>query len=909
MKRLNVKKIAALAIGALFVGSAAVSASKLMYEDTTLVNDNGVPQVSVLIPGASAAAMTDGVAGARIASKLAAESYKEVTYTAELTGEAVCGASNGTEGACPVTDKSVSMTITSPGITGVYTISPAIYDIFDAELLDRDTTVVGNDQLDGDEEDADATPFYLAVGNANTLYKIGDDFTPFADFSFEAAKFDVTEKQAFFIDGTTDIDADSVPLGDIDGMIYSVKFFTENKIGLPVCINDDVTADDWAGCLGVDATAETVSKRPKIKFLGDDWILSDMQPARTAANLVNEDTRLRGGSVTLAKEAAYGIISVGEQLTTIDHYVQLDDISVGVGAGFAHPAIVSLIDKATGEVVEQTQINPGASLDMGPNDDVRVHVYQTAPGITLTSKWAEIAVYEEEWELRDADNIDDDENEDWDIRIYWKDKDADGAGAGEEDNLREIVLYNDDHFDLEEGDTVNIVEDPAAFDFTYNGLDSESRTSLTFDIDSDYEFEDCANAGNYVNDDSAGTQVMFLKVTIGGDYEFEGSTDGTTNSVEDGETIYIAIDDDAEPNNAATASVGQGDVWVESATGCFDLEAATIASTVGGASDSMKYDVDILGDTGGVWFDTYAAAGVIPATGFGGAATSNLAIVVAEEVGEIESAEDLAFFALNLECTVAAAAADDCEFNYVDNTILVGGIDTTENAHMHYWTGTYDPAGGVAPAAIGTGFTAAMTQVDKEIQEGFISLRGSKFNDMDAEGARLDIANDQAKMSFSFKTHGDDAEPNTATWLAHEGDSDVFGDTTITVDTITCTTGACTVSGAGSAGCAYTGGLEAVISGEGAASVAGMAPGTVNPSSLIMLDTEGASLSGNFVSVAGPVVNTVTARELTGANAHDFNAQAVLVKQIAPGKVIVAGRDAADTLTAADQFIAAMQRV
>ena len=80
-----------------------------------------------------------------------------------------------------------------------------------------------------------------------------------------------------------------------------------------------------------------------------------------------------------------------------------------------------------------------------------------------------------------------------------------------------------------------------------------------------------------------------------------------------------------------------------------------------------------------------------------------------------------------------------------------------------------------------------------------------------------------------------------------------------------------------------------------------MTPGAVSPSSLIKLDKD-AMDDAVFISVAGPYVNDVTARELTGADAVDFNTERVVVKEVAQGKIIVAGLTAEDTLTAANQF-------
>ena len=54
------------------------------------------------------------------------------------------------------------------------------------------------------------------------------------------------------------------------------------------------------------------------------------------------------------------------------------------------------------------------------------------------------------------------------------------------------------------------------------------------------------------------------------------------------------------------------------------------------------------------------------------------------------------------------------------------------------------------------------------------------------------------------------------------------------------------------------------------------------------------------------MVNTMTAETLQGS-AVDFNTDSVVVREIG-NKIVVAGKSAADTMAAAEQFIAGVQR-
>ncbi|MFA5382790.1 MAG: right-handed parallel beta-helix repeat-containing protein, partial [Candidatus Micrarchaeia archaeon] len=108
------------------------------------------------------------------------------------------------------------------------------------------------------------------------------------------------------------------------------------------------------------------------------------------------------------EETAKIILGVEDAFAIDKYYLRLDDVGVGERKDISHPAILSLVDKDTEMVVEQTQIYPENFGYLGPDDEIKVYVYQTAPGITITSKWAELSVYPKnmiyyEWNGNDID--------------------------------------------------------------------------------------------------------------------------------------------------------------------------------------------------------------------------------------------------------------------------------------------------------------------------------------------------------------------------------------------------------------------------------------------------------------------------------------------------------------------------
>ncbi|MCX8197410.1 MAG: S-layer protein, partial [Candidatus Micrarchaeota archaeon] len=132
MKGINIKKIAAFAGAAVLFG-ASLAVADVVYGNVQLVDQSGQPTVKIVV--GSKAAITDGVAAANIAAKIANEAYKSSTLTAGLSGQATCsvGTTNAT-GSCSVveTSKKVVLEVVVPGeVAGTHTFKTLITDTID----------------------------------------------------------------------------------------------------------------------------------------------------------------------------------------------------------------------------------------------------------------------------------------------------------------------------------------------------------------------------------------------------------------------------------------------------------------------------------------------------------------------------------------------------------------------------------------------------------------------------------------------------------------------------------------------------------------------------------------------------------------------------------------------------------
>jgi hypothetical protein len=322
---------------------------------------------------------------------------------------------------------------------------------------------------------------------STSLYMIGAvQFPAFVDRAIvdSQAGLQYVEKQGFFIGSTpnavrydTDSSIKDVDVNTYSAAAYSAKF-EGNDYGIPVCTGDlnSSTPDDWTSC-PENSNTRTDSHRVKIKFMGSDWIISQM--TAPTSQLASSTAAINGGQVKLAKENAYGILPIGYSLYSYPFEVRLSDISAAAGPGNTHPAIFDIL--RNGGLVSQIQVSPRTTYTFtqaGTNDSVKIHVYQTAFGSTNMTKWAETSLYAEEAILKDGQRYNlvspasPDKN--FKVSLLWKNRDYFGAGASSQpDSLREVVIYDLDTFignKYKKLDTYNFMKSSPAFTLLYEGI-------------------------------------------------------------------------------------------------------------------------------------------------------------------------------------------------------------------------------------------------------------------------------------------------------------------------------------------------------------------------------------------------------------------------------------------------------
>ncbi|VVB74106.1 Uncharacterised protein [uncultured archaeon] len=946
MKSINAKKIAAVTAGAVLIGASLLAAAPIMYGNTEVVNAQGKPVVKVVV-GANAHA-SDGVAAANIAAVIGSMAYKSQTVSAQLTGSPTCNVSaGGSAGACSVSDKKVTLEITTPGTA----VAAGAYGFrtFGYGFIDDNTTTEDNQ---------------LGDGNAKKI--TGDNFVSFQDAksSVSAVSGSFTTKQEMYVKASQAATYfDDVKKYKIvpSNLYYVIKFEHDTFGGIPACSLSSVysatVAMTMANCTPSD-TYRMDRQRLKIKYLGEDWIISEMNPDAATT------------SIKLAKESTpASIVYAGQNVSAGAYTVKLADLTIPYGAVDSQ-AVLQIFD-ANKQLVKEDTVTTSASKEITlPNGDkITIRVFKTAPGLT-TAKWAEMSVFSQELELTNGQTVDSDANKNWTVNLGWKNH---SSTALNKFTLANITLTRQSLDYVAEGDSVNAIESPALFQLNFAGstltdaqrdtlkidytrissfYDNESSTSSISDqlrdyvcftsakkafqfsnapVSSDDRYKVCVGLGNdsallydkpdkgYVRWVPQGTltnTTFNLGVTnvtggAGGNYSalvFDGTTwQNSTQSAAASAVdqlnltqVYKSADRWGSPLNNVTYNfrlgpyenasslylVGSSNATnVTSLAGYYAIVNGNNIAIVNGSAympATLPYPFDVANVTLGYNIQDNTAENsnitLTDATVFASGVVGNETITISEFLnkGGVTSTSGLA-----VKYGTFSFVADPSSQKFI--------ASTTDTSESKLTVGYLSPSGG---ASTGT----------REV--GFMSQRGSKIDARSSSTVTLKMAKKLGELQFYLKSSGTNISGGTSTSTMAEGQQVTVQDSTVKVKEISQTVGACSVSG-GSSGCtADKGAMKAVLDVAGAPSSAEFSmPYQFSATErLVVLDSE-APTAESLILVGGQLVNTVTARTISGTDVKIDKPGVKVVKAVSDQRIVVAGYNAEDTTAAASQFI------
>jgi len=819
-------------------------------------------------------------------------------------------------------------------------------------------------ELGGSDTSENANPFTDATGVGGTigpsetyLYRIdGDMFSPFEDMDLQDEDSGNTyvEMQDLWVRGDNhfDEDPDDV-IGELNFLAYTLKFDGPggDELGIPICTESQ--SGDYSWCKqtgqGGDLDDATETHRLELGFLGEPWIISEMNNDGCPSDLTGENELRNCGMVKLAKESVSGIINQGESLPVDDLKFQLDDLEAH---GDTTAAIISIID-ANGNVLEKDKVSPGQTKEFNVGGtQFRFHVYKVAPGYTFGAKWADVAIFSHELELEDGQELDADEdsNPDYEVALGWKNMDAttgapnaDGSDPELPDTLRTIAVFSEDVEDLstsgeeqlEVGDYVPIVQDPVAWKLWYKGLDltSDDRYTLEFDLKTgDSKMLSESKGPDVDNDDDSDAceiYAPYIEVNSGDSGSvFEiGRTDaGGVGSLSDNE-FYIAVngldcvDDD---DGVYDYGYADGSVLMRQSSSSEVYGICEYGDTGCGGNDGLSVAYDDIGDGDSQFAPPEGGAIVIQETvdatsgdqvgpedvpGIGSVldsagyalpvADGDFLFGIAEKAGTGSSNEFVDYFIFGLD---ESGDPDQATFDY-DSDDGGGNYVTSDDEEV-----LYGHAVGDDTFYDGTTVSGPVDGGLELVEEGYISERGSVFESMDDDTVEFDMAHRLARAQWLLAGEGEAAAAGVHVLTLGEGESETVAGIGVKVLEITEDVGACSANGGAATCVADMSGVSAVIMPNNAASVDVAVPYTGGYDNIVMLDSDAAGVN-TLVSVGGDVVNTVTA-QLLEDSAVDWTAEEKVVKEVVEGsKIVVAGREAEQTLEAAQDFVNQCKRV
>ncbi len=945
MKGVNLKKLGAILAGTAILAGSLAFAGAVTYNGIQLVDDSGSPAAKVVV--GSQAAVSDAVAASQIAQFLANKAYVTKTYTAKVTGQDQLSCSGSSEGSspeasCTVSDESVTLEVTVPGVssTAVHNFGLLIAEDADKDLGDRDADYYN---YEGDLLDDEPNPFQdqnggeLNMDGAETNYQAymidGNKLGAFNTYEVKSSKFGITanEYERAYFKMHTEFDGDDQIVVPGENVVYQIVFGPSDQ-GIPLCPGD--TSKTVSEC---DDNQGLGAARYQIRFAGSDWIISDIDSLTSTSTTATTPSLSTdkvvglpddGFTIKLAKEAAYGIVNVGSSLKGEGYEVSLDDISRDDTQH--NPAIISIKD-GSGNVVAQDQIKPGTTkeVSLGNGEKLTIHVYQTAPGYTLGAKWAEMAILKDEIRLEEGKEFMDYADKDSNYKVYLGFTDKNGANTGlmkDVTNLKEITfvgdadLYGSDDNQLEPGDSVPVLDLDGynAYELKYNGLETEDDgiefDTLSFQYSdgtkNNQDLYDLATDSSYMDDvDLEG----YIKVSSSLEKAFENSNQrsgevlvGLAQNFDSGET-----DSDGTPiyvKNLPVVLLKRADGGYYAVTTKDDV---TVDTTVAGGAATVDA-TDTVSMAAATEHFTYKQAGrdngdlsvAVPAVSHALAAT------------DITGCDD---GLTDTPCIVTVSAADggtlDGEtLSLVEDIGEIANNDETGTISFVTSGGKFVDSGGddekidyvVSAAGYDQyGYSAAP---GNEEDTGFISMRGTEFKSATDSKRVFSVPDKVREAKFVFKPTAEASESSsTQTVTLREGDEHDFGGgVKVKVASID-EKATASVSGTGAAGsCAVSGAdqLGAVITDGQTFAQSTLEAATVNDvkENLVVLDSDAADV-GTKIVVGGPAVNSVAAEAFSNAGLELSPDNSVIVQKVDEKTIVVAGYTAEDTQSAVKQFL------
>ncbi len=634
-------------------------------------------------------------------------------------------------------------------------------------MADSDTAY----PLGGPDTNENANPFTDGkggtIGPSNIfLHRLdGNQVADFAALMLDdaAAAETYTESQDIWLEGDNHFSGVSQSvLGRLSFVAYTLRFDgpASEEAGIPVCTHDAGGTGDYTSCKSAPAALEdaTETHRLRIRFLGEDWVVSEMN-APGSGSLADPDGLANGGSLKLAKEAVSGILNLGESLAVDALRFRLDGVETSAGA---QAAIISVLDPDD-NVLKMDKVSTGQTKEfMIGGNAYRFHCYKTASSATAT--WADVALYSKEIELRDGQELDADNglNSGFKVALGWKNRQA-SPQSDRPDSLRRVAVYSDSIEEvassgdslLNIGDYVPLFNDPSAWKISYGGLDLQPAdlVALRFEIKTS-DLAIPASQGPQINGKDYGCTISapYVRVSSGATGAVFGTMDVNSpppGSMLGDNSFLVPLADvhcQTQTGEQATFSGPQTFMKLSPASSRYGNGLAVINyGAIGDPSTSPLNGLILVRQSVGIPVSIMQSAGAScsggscedPAMDKPGVADAYF--LIAEKAGEGASYPFADYFIFGIDNARAANPAD-ATFSF--DSKAGNGFQISAVGKLLYGNPSANSASDQYSGAIPTGPVEGGMEL---ASPGFVSGRGSEVEAVSQHEVRLNMAHKLAK--------------------------------------------------------------------------------------------------------------------------------------------------------------------
>ncbi len=583
MKRLNAKRIAAVAAGAALLGVGLAFAGPVTFQNVQIIGSSGQPLVQVVV--GSKAQITDGIAAANIAAAIGNLAYTSVGVTASVNttnAQKVLHVSVSSPSGYSLANQQVYLNETGAAYaSGSYAFGALIGSVLNRALqLGSPLNTKSLQPSSTGYSYPESSPLSLTASPQASPYS-AQSFVPFTTVSGSTNGGGMSFS-SFQSSGDNILEVTNAQL---PGLLSNSGSYGETEdlwiTGFPVYDQASGVNNFMVGSVG--GAYQAVFNKPiqfrtgsnsintaGISLLGENWTILNYElpgtsgfnqlPSAVTAGL-SPTTAVAGGELQLASSLSpLTTVYVGQNISTPGNTfkVELTDIGQPNSNGVS-PAGLDVYYQ--GALTNVTAASPGTTTEFNVSGhNLYVKVNQTFAGLYAYQKYAKLQLYSNVFNVTSGKVFNQTNDPGWYTTLYWTNTSSTNSKP---EALQSIIIYNTTPGSLSPGQSFSFIENPAVWKFEFVGDNlGNNFDPLTWDLSTSgsitYNNTPIgigSGLGN-INNITEPAQVLTLTSSIPNAFSYAGQV---SSSAMYDLTPYILTEDSVQTPNTVTVTLTNTD--------------------------------------------------------------------------------------------------------------------------------------------------------------------------------------------------------------------------------------------------------------------------------------------------------------------------------------------------------------